>query len=71
MSARHSLLLVKQIPPPSVGITRWDTSEPLKVIFFAIQQEDPRKKRMGYRLLDLVRISPPYLSLVSELLILS
>ena len=54
---RHSSLLVKQIPPPSVGITRWDTSEPLKLIFFAIQQEDPRKKRMGYRLLNLVGLS--------------
>ena len=57
ISARYSPLLVKQIPPPSVGITRWDTSEPLKLIFFAIQKEDPRKKRMGYRLLNLVSIS--------------
>lgn len=64
---RYSPLLIKQIPPPSIGaITRWDTSEPLKLIFFAIQQKDPRKQRMGYRLLSLVRFSPPRLSLVSE-----
>ena len=67
-SVRHSPLLVKQIPPPSVGTTRWDTSEPLKLVFFAIQQEDSRKKRMGYRLLNLVRVSSPCLSLVSETL---
>ena len=54
---RYSPLLVKQIPPLSVGITRWDTSEPLKLIFFAIQQEEPSKNRMGYRLLNLVGIS--------------
>jgi hypothetical protein len=57
ISVRYSPLLVKQIPPPSMGITRCDTSEPLKLIFFAIQQEDPRKKQMGYRLLNLVGIS--------------
>ena len=54
---KHSPLLLRQLPPPPTGsLTRWDASEPLKVVFHALQQTDERRQRIGIRLLNLVCI---------------
>ncbi|KAH9485072.1 hypothetical protein JR316_0001978 [Psilocybe cubensis] len=52
---RHSSLLLRQLPPPTIGShKRWDASEPLKIIFFAFKQSDLRRQRTGLRLFNLL-----------------
>ncbi|KAJ3507354.1 hypothetical protein NLJ89_g6354 [Agrocybe chaxingu] len=59
---RYSPLLLRQLPPPPMGSnTRWDASEPAKIVFYAFQQPDPRIQKIGLRLLLLVRPFPPSL----------
>ncbi|PPQ84602.1 hypothetical protein CVT25_015805 [Psilocybe cyanescens] len=65
---KHSTLLLKQLPPPPIGShTRWDASEPLKVVFYAFKQKDPRRQRTGLRLLNLLLdlAQTPHLNLPS------
>ncbi|KAF9484420.1 hypothetical protein BDN70DRAFT_917625 [Pholiota conissans] len=64
---KHSPLLLRQLPPPPLNTTtRWDASEPLKIVAFAIQQSDRRRQRFGLRLLnlliDLSQTTPSYLN---------
>jgi len=48
-------MLLKQLPQPPMGsMTRWDASEPLKVVFYAFHQKEPRRRKTGIRLLLLV-----------------
>ncbi|KAF8973000.1 hypothetical protein BDZ97DRAFT_1912601 [Flammula alnicola] len=52
---KHSPLLLKQLPPPPINTsTRWDASEPLKVVLYSLQQSDSRRQRTGLRLLNLL-----------------
>ncbi|CAA7261816.1 unnamed protein product [Cyclocybe aegerita] len=52
---RYSPLLLKQLPPPPMGsTTRWDASEPAKIVFYAFQQPDLRIQKVGLRLLLLL-----------------
>ncbi|KIM45367.1 hypothetical protein M413DRAFT_442037 [Hebeloma cylindrosporum] len=52
---KHSPLLLRQLPPPpAASLTRWDASEPLRVVFYAFQQTDERRQRVGIRLLNLL-----------------
>ncbi|KAF9010495.1 hypothetical protein BDQ17DRAFT_1346323 [Cyathus striatus] len=51
----HSPLLIDQIPPPRAGSTiRWDTSSPLRIVFFCLEQSELRRRVMGARLLTLL-----------------
>ncbi|PPQ63675.1 hypothetical protein CVT24_004560 [Panaeolus cyanescens] len=66
---RHSPLLLQQIPRAAHGSsTRWDCSEPLKIILYAFQQTQSRRQNIGRRLLmlliDLTQLLPaPLLSM--------
>ncbi|KIK09887.1 hypothetical protein K443DRAFT_671197 [Laccaria amethystina LaAM-08-1] len=52
---RHSPLLVEQLPPPrGESATRWDTTAPLDVVFYCLEQSDLRRQRIGYRLMTLM-----------------
>ncbi|KAF9527316.1 hypothetical protein CPB83DRAFT_856343 [Crepidotus variabilis] len=52
---RHSPLLLKQLPPPPIGSSaRWDASEAVKVVFYALQQDDSLRQKSGVRLMNLL-----------------
>lgn len=61
--ARHSPLLLSQIPAPRSG-KHWEADAPLDVIFHCLNQTDERRRAVGPRLLASVRfLCSLYLSL--------
>ena len=53
--ARHSPILLSQIPPPRGGSgARWEADAPLDVVFYCLEQTHPKRRTMGARLMTLV-----------------
>jgi hypothetical protein len=53
--ARHSPILLSQIPPPRGGSgARWEADAPLDVVFYCLEQTQPKRRTMGARLMTLV-----------------
>ena len=53
--ARHSPILLLQIPPPRSGTgARWEADAPLDIVFYCLEQTAPKRRDMGARLMTLV-----------------
>jgi hypothetical protein len=53
--ARHSPILLSQIPPPRSGTgARWEADAPLDIVFYCLEQTAPKRRAMGARLITLV-----------------
>lgn len=55
LTARHSPLLLSQLPlPRGTKEARWEVDAPLDIALFALSFDDCERKMMGTRLLTLV-----------------
>ena len=61
--ARHSPILLSQIPPPRSGTgARWEADAPLDIVFYCLEQTAPKRRDMGARLMTLVSSTATHLS---------
>lgn len=54
-SAKHSPLLLLQIPPPRSGTgLRWEADAPLDIVFYCVSQDQPQRRQLGLELMTLL-----------------
>ncbi|KAG1734707.1 uncharacterized protein EDB91DRAFT_1225584 [Suillus paluster] len=53
--AKHSPLLLLQIPPPRSGTgSRWEADAPLDIVFYCLSQSQPQQRQLGLDLMTLL-----------------